>query len=292
MENGNPNDTAKQELKQDGHDSHSGESEKAPKGVPPGLQANQADIQEEAQEPEESQDKEASQEDLSPEEINWRKFRESRAKERKEREEAERRAQEAEQSKNQLQNYLAEVIASQGTGTQQLTQAEQQQVIDLIDDEIPTGGEIKSFTKALINDLVEKKLEEKLALKQAQMDKQELPKRVAESMPDFWDVCNQENLDYLEYVAPDMAAALAGPLATPEKLTMRELKAIYQAVTKLVPNAKGANKGNRPAPIEQKPQSLSSPAASQSKDGAPHMMTEALRKQRWEEMQRAMKGLA
>lgn len=228
--------------------------------------------------------------DESPEQINWRKFREARAEERKQKEEAEREAAKSRQDKEALQSYVASLLESNGQ-TGQVSPAQQEQIaIELARDDIPTGEEVMRFTSEYVKKEVERGVREAIAETSRAESKKTLPKQLKETMPDYWEVCTQENLDYLEYVAPALAQTLAQPFENPENLSYNQMQAVYQAVTKLVPNAKASTIRKDPERDIKRPQSMSSAAASASRDNAPHMISDALRQQRYKEMQEAARG--
>lgn len=228
-----------------------------------------------------------SEEELTPEQINWRKFREQRAREREEAKQQAAQAEQERQAREALQRFISENLAKQGAQVQ-LTPAQQEQIIaDLPDDEIPTGGEIKGY----IQRQIERGVQEALQRTKSEQERQKLPTQVRSQLKDFDEVCSQENIDYLQYKAPYLAESLSARLKNPENVRFEDLAALYDAVLQVVPSA---SEKKTPAQVQdpQKPRSLSHPIANASRDIAPRSLSAKQREEEYQRMVALAKGLA
>jgi len=212
---------------------------------------------------------EQSQEELTPEEINWRKFRQKRNEDRKNAEEAHKTAEVAQNQSKQKDEQIAALTTAidnmlESKGKQSMTQSEQDKMIsDLVDEDIPTGGEVKGFLKKfvpeLIKDVLNKNKEEERQ-RQSDRERKEMPNNLQKRHTDFKEIVHQENLDYLDYHYPDIAGALAHLPEGVEKWS-----SIYNTVKKLVPNV-GKGDARRLDQNSQKPQAMTSTSASPSEE--------------------------
>lgn len=191
-----------------------------------------ASQQEETKENPEAEIADKEPEKQDSEQINWRKFREQREKERVEREKAEQRARQKEEETEALRQVLETMMTSKESS---LTQKEQQDIIsDLIDDDIPTGKDIKGFITKQVPDLINSIIEQREAKREEERRKKEvdeMPVKLRTAHRDFDNIVSQENLDYLDYHHPEIAKALSYMPNSFEKWS-----SVYSAVRKLVPN--------------------------------------------------------
>ena len=102
---------------------------------------------------------------------------------------------------------------------------------------------------------------------------------------DFNQVCSQENLDYLQYHYPEVAA---GFKHAPD--TFETWANIYKAMKRFVPNPDSKKDQARIEKNLAKPQSMSVPGSTQTGDHAPMDLSEKRRQDNWQRMQRVMKG--
>lgn len=150
---------------------------------------------------------------------NWKKFREEKIKERKAREEAERLAKQKMQEAEALKKAMEAILE-----TQKAPQQTNQNYNNIFNDE----DEEKRIQR-LIDDRLNqerKKYQEDLARTEAQR----LPELIQQNMPDFNQVCTQENVDYLYYKNPSLAKSLE---IVPD--SYNKWAAVYEAVKGLVP---------------------------------------------------------
>lgn len=227
------------------------------------------------------QNNNSSVEKESQEDPNWRAFREARKRDRAEKEAAERRAIEKEQEIAALKAAM-EAAFSKGSPSPQAYQ----QYYGI--NEAPEESE---------DQRIERKVVELLSKKQQQLEKerqerehQEYPTRLNKDLPDFRQVCSQENLDYLDYHYPEVSRPLQRLSDGYDKWSD-----IYHAVRKFVPNHSTAKKESIRADINNnKPKSISSPEMTQS--GQPvkesWQQIEQRRADNWARMQRTLKGIS
>lgn len=198
---------------------------------------------------------------------DWQRFKEARAQERKRAEElavlAQKKAQEAEALKAALEAAL----------NKQQPMQEYQDPSD--DDRIAKR----------VEELLTKKEQER-ERQRLEREKQELPKRLQQEHRDFEQICTTENLDYLEYHHPEIAA---GYRYMPEGF--EKWSNIYKAIKKYVPNTNYQPDLKRAEKNLAKPQSVSSPAVAQPQQSIAVVLDDARKAANWERMQRAMKGL-
>lgn len=219
--------------------------------------------------PQESQEpnKAVDQVQENEEQINWRKFREQREIDRKQKEEAakiaEQKAKEVEALKMAMDAILNKPISSQNDP-------------DLSEE-----------------DIIEKKVLAALEKRDAELRRQKeieeskkLPQTLKTTFSDFDQVCNQENLDYLEYHYPEVAAGFKYAPDSFDKWAN-----IYKAVKRFIPNPNSQSIDAKIQKNLNKPQSISVPGVSGSGDVAPNLvLNDAQKQQRWIEMQKIMRG--
>lgn len=204
---------------------------------------------------------------------NWAAFRAQREQERKAREESDRRAEQKAQEAEALRKALEAAVNrpyhndSQNDGQNEESEEER----------------IEKKVQAAL-----KKERERYEKEAREREHREYPERLASNFSDFQQVCNAENLDYLEYHYPEVAAPYKHLPDSYEKWA-----GIYKAVKRFVPNPDSKKDMARAEKNLQKPGSISSAGTSQQ-EGArgSHILTEAKKLANWERMQRSLKGLS
>lgn len=201
--------------------------------------------------------------------INWKKFREKREQERKEKEAADKRASEKEAEATALKAAMEALL-----NKSQPTQA------------------VSEETEETEEQRIDRKVQEHLLRNQQKADEErrkrevaELPVRMQQTYNDFNQVCSQENLDYLQYHYPEVAA---GFKYAPD--SFETWSNIYKALKRFIPNPDSKKDQSRIEKNLAKPQSMSVPGATQTGDHAPTELTEKRRQDNWARMQRTMKG--
>ncbi len=211
---------------------------------------------------------------ISPEnDINWRKFREDRERERKAAEEAMRKAAEKEAEAQALKAAMEAILNKPNTNNQGYNDGYEEETEE---------QKIDKRVKALLAER-----ESEAERKRAEKEASETPQRLQQTFGDFNQVCNTDNLDYLEYHYPE--------IATPFKYmpeSFEKWASIYKAVKRFVPNT-DTRKDVKKAEINNlKPQSLSSAGMAQSANAMPAARLDEQRKaENWARMQRTLKGL-
>lgn len=207
------------------------------------------------------------QEDIQ--EQNWKKFREKREQERKEKEAADKRAAEKEAEANALKAAM-EALLNKNQSAQSVAEE----------------------TEETEEQRIDRKVQEHLLRSQQKADEErrkrevaELPVRMQQTYNDFGQVCSQENLDYLQYHYPEVAA---GFKYAPD--SFETWSNIYKTLKRFVPNPDSKKDVARIEKNLAKPQSMSIPGSTQTGDHAPTELTEKRRADNWARMQKTLKG--
>lgn len=223
----------------------------------------------------------SSQDQPTPEEtqkeINWKKFKEARAKENEERIAAQKRAQEKEAEAAALKAAL-----------EALTNKPQQQFNNPYHTpsyETPEETEDQRINR-LVDEAVSRRQKDYEKQRQ-EKEVQELPQRLAQTYPDFNNICSQDNLEYLEFHHPEIAKAFQ---YMPEG--MEKWSSIYTAVKKFIPNHNIKKEQSKIENNMNKPQSISGTGLSNPGIQQPIRLDEARKNANWERMQRTLKGLS
>ncbi len=217
----------------------------------------------------------------SPEDPDWRAFREGRKKDRAEKEAAERKAQEREAEVLALKAAM-EAAFSKGS-TPSLQQSNQY------------GYQNEYQPEESEDERIEKKVQAAIAQREAAAEKarmerehQEYPNRLVQSYPDFHHVISQENIDYLDYHYPEVSRPLQRLRDGFDKWSD-----IYQAIRKFVPNNTSSKRESAKADANfSKPKSISSTGLTQNTEGLSGMrLTEDRKADNWARMQKILKGV-
>ena len=217
---------------------------------------------------------EAPKEEAPKSSKEWDAFRQARAQERKQ----------AEEMAKQAQKSAAEAAALKAALESALQRPVQQQQ--------QFGYEQQEETE---EQRIEKKVAEAIARKEQEYERKnrereqaEYPQRLTATFNDFGQVCNEENLDYLEYHYPEVAAAFK---QAPEGYD--KWASIYKAVKRFVPNTDSRKDAAKAERNLNKPGSISSPTvASGGGNQTPASRLDEQRKAaNWSRMQKALKGI-
>lgn len=206
------------------------------------------------------------------EQINWRKFREQRELERKQKEAAEKIAIEKAKETEALKAALEAIVNKPSSRS---SEQHEEQYLDEDEDK-----KIDRKVRALLEER-EKQYEQQ----RAQREQSEIPQRLAQTYSDFSDVCNQENLDYLEFHYPEIARSYS---RTPD--SFEKWSDVYKAVKRFVPNTNSRKDQAKAEKNFNKPQSMTVPGVTQTGDTTPMMLDDKRRTDNWARMQRVMKG--
>lgn len=204
--------------------------------------------------------------------VNWRKFREQKEIERKQRLEAERIAAEERAKAEALKSAMEALLNKPATSSHHYPE----------DDETEEQK-------------IDKRVEAAIAQREAVYEKQriqreqaEFPQRLTSTFNDFNQVCNTENLDYLEYHYPEVS--------TPFKHMpdgFDKWAAIYKAVKRFVPNPDSKKEAQKADKNFNKPQSISSTGTTQGGNAMTSArLDEAKKAENWARMQKSLKGLS
>ncbi len=200
-----------------------------------------------------------------PQQINWKKFRETREIERKQREEAEKRASEKEAEAQALKEAMESLLSKPA-----------------VSQDDPEDEDARIQKKI---DLLMSKKEMQMQEQMQRKEQQEFPSKLKSVYSDFDNICTTENLDYLEYHYPEVAAGFKHMPDGFDKWAN-----IYKAVKRFIPNADALKDKSRIEKNANKPQSMSVSGVTQTGDNAPIQLDDKRRADNWNRMQRVMKG--
>lgn len=236
---------------------------------------NQTTEQEEPKEEpaEKAEDDQAPDIKTEENQANWKKFREEREKDRKAKLEAE------EQAKRKAEEAQAMKEAMEALLNKPQTQSQYQN--DEYDDYETDEQRVARLVKEQLEN--ERKAQDEAKQKE---EAKKLPQKLASEYKDFGNVCNSENLDYLEYHHPEIALAFSQMPESYDKWS-----SVYKAVKKLVPYS---NKGEDQARMEKnlsKPQASTPSVADASPAETGWKLTEKRRMDNWRRMQQDMRSM-
>lgn len=202
----------------------------------------------------------------SVEDTNWKKFREERKRERQE-SEKDKQALAKKAEEVAALKAVVEALASKPNHSNEDTSdlSEEQRIRELV------GKEMAEREKAMEEQRAKQEIEE-------------LPVKLAKTYDKFNEVCSSENLDYLEYHFPEVAAAYANMPNNFEKWGN-----IYKAVKRFVPNPDSGPEKRKAELNNLRPQSMSAQGATATGDHAPQVLTDKIRANNWARMQRTMR---
>lgn len=212
----------------------------------------------------------------TPEDINWKNFRDQRKKEREEKELAQKKLQEKEAEIAALKAAMEAAFAKNAPA--------------------PQYQEQNYFNEIEVTEeqRIEKKIAAMLAIKEEQMrreaeerERKEYPAKLAKDYPDLSQVCSQENLDYLDYHYPEISRTFQRLPDGYDKWAD-----IYKSVKKLVPNVNAKKDAAKIQDNLSKPKSISSPSVTpqSTKTSYDWQEIERRRMENWERMQRSLKS--
>lgn len=206
----------------------------------------------------------------TPNDVNWRNFRQEREKERKAKIESDRARQEAEEKAAAYKAAMESLVGSAKPVEQASYQSDEETEEQRIQKQVDAA-----FAKK------ERDYESRRIAKEAS----ELPNNLTKAFSDFNTVCTSENLDWLEFNYPEV---VAGYKNQPESFD--KWANIYKAAKRFIPNPDSKRDQNKIEKNLNKPQSMSAPGATSTGDHAPQQLTESRRADNWARMQRTLKG--
>lgn len=212
-------------------------------------------VSEEVSRPNQEEDEE------TPEKINWKKFREKRAKEKREADQARVEKEKAKQQAELLKEALKHQINKDSK------EEDNNSAWNPDEDYIK-----KSDLDAILRERIEKERE--------QQEAASLPSRLKSHMPDFDQVCTDENTAYLEYHHPEIAEEISD-IRDPFK----KWRSLHRAIKTNVPNYTQLPEVNRQK-IEKnlsKPQSSAS-VSDLGKSETITQITDAQKRQNWKKI--------
>ena len=218
--------------------------------------------------------KQISESQETPEQINWKKFREQREIERKQKEAAERKASEKQAEAEALKAAMEAILDKKPNGQSYSNENQYSN-----EDETEEQKIDKRVNAAL--EARERQYEQQ----RAQKDQQELLPRLSQTYSDFNQVCNQENLDYLEYHYPEIARAFKN---VPDGFD--KWSDVYKTVKRFVPNTDSKKEQVKAEKNFNKPQSMTVPGVTQVGDTSPMQLDDKRRSDNWKRMQAVIKG--
>jgi len=201
--------------------------------------------------------------------VNWANFREERERERKARLEADRISEKRKLEADALRTAM-EALVNKPT---------QQEHNDPYSNESDEQRVEKMVATALAKERQKYQEEQKIR------DQEQLPKILKQNFKDFDQVCNSENLDYLEFHYPEVTAAFKYMPDGVEKWS-----SIYNTVKKFVPYSNKNSDSKRVEENMKKPQ-ISTPAITDTQPkGSAWILSDERKKANWERMQKDRKS--
>jgi len=211
------------------------------------------------------------------EDPNWRAFREARKQDRIAKEAAERKAAEKEAEAAALKAAMEAAfskIPQRGEDTSQYANYEETE-----------------------EQRIERKVNEAIAARDAQFrreqeerERQSAPQRIKQTYPDFNQVVNQDNCDYIDYHFPELSKPFEHMPDGFDKWS-----AMYNLIKKFVPNATTAKRESARVDANMaKPKSMSAPAMTQSQQvpGSSNIISEERKAANWERMRKTMNSVS
>lgn len=211
----------------------------------------------------------------SPQDRDWRKWRENRQKEREEAAKIDAARRKAEEEAEVLRKAL-EAVVNKPTKSHSH---------EALDDDISESEEARIDRR--IAEALQKQ-QENYRRQEEERESREYPAKLRSTFKDFEQVCTAENLDYLEFHHPELAKSLSRVPQSFDKWAD-----VYSAIKRYVPNPNSSSDVKRADRNLQKPQSLSHTSLSDpgtSPMGA-RRLDEKTKAANWERMQRTLKGL-
>ena len=205
----------------------------------------------------------------TPEQINWKKFREARELERKAKE----------QSDRDLAKKTEEAAALKAAMDALLNRQSNQSSQSVQEDDSEEERLQKRIDEALA------KRDRQYAEEKKQVEQREFPQRLVANFSDFDQVCNAENIDYLEYHYPEVAAPYKHLPDGYDKWA-----SVYKAIKRFVPNPDSRKDQKTAEKNFNKPQSMAVSGTTQTTDSAPMNLDDRRRQDNWARMQKVMKG--
>ena len=205
----------------------------------------------------------------------WEKFRQARAAERKQAEDMARQAEKSAQEAAALRAALEAALNKQ------------QPIRHGYGDDIPEETEEMRIEKKVAEAIAKK--EQEYEQRRKQQEQQDYPERLQRTFNDFQQVCTTDNLDYLEYHYPEVAAAFK---YAPEGFD--KWAAVYKAVKRFVPVTDSKKDMMKAERNLGKPASISAPssASGTTNQTPPIHLDDSRRAANWARMQKALKGLS
>jgi hypothetical protein len=227
------------------------------------------------QPPVQPEQKEATPDATTPDQINWKNFREQREKERKEKIAIEQEAQRKSEEIAALKAAMEAILNKQQPVSHQTESFEDMSDEDRIKKQVDAAVSAALAEKAKIEEQQRREREAK-----------EFPQKLVQVYSDFNAVCTADNLDYLEYHYPEVASAFK---VQPEGFD--KWSNIYKALKRFIPNTNAGKEAAKADKNLSKPQSMSVPGMAATGDSAPMVFDDKRRADNWARMQRVMKGL-
>jgi hypothetical protein len=212
----------------------------------------------------------------TPEQINWKKFREQREFERKAKEAADKRASDKEAEANALKAAMEALLNKQPYQSNNNAHHYEEEHEETEEQRID-----KKVAAALQRE------REKIKEENKRHEQETFPQRLNETFPDFKRLCNIENLDYLDYHYPEITAAYKHMPDGYEKWA-----SVYKVVKRFVPNTESHKEMKKMDNNLSKPQSASSTGLANASSGMPQIrLDEDKKAANWARMQKALKGI-
>lgn len=221
--------------------------------------------------------KEAVQAEETPQDRDWKKWKENRKKERDEAAKIAEAKVKAENEASALRAALESLVNSPNNQSRNENYNNQSNYNEETEDQ---------RIERRVNEALAKR-EQELEKQRQQREIQEYPTKIKNVYPDFNQICTQENLDYLEFHHPELAKSLS---KTPE--SFEKWADIYNAVKRYIPNPQSSSDSKRADKNLQKPQSFQNTGLTPASTQSSARLDESRRAENWARMQKTLKGLS
>lgn len=209
----------------------------------------------------------ADSEQESPQQIDWKRFKEARKIERQQKEEAEKRASEKSAEAAALKAAMESLLSKPVLHEDKSDESEEDRIQAKVDAAIAKRDKALSDQRAIA-------------------ERQDLPRKLEQAYPDFNKVCSDENIDYLKFHYPEVAKAFS---YVPDNF--ENWSDYYKTIKRFIPNASNNKDAKKAEKNFSKPQSMAVAGVTQTGDTAPMMLDDKRKADNWSRMQKRMKGI-
>jgi len=148
-------------------------------------------------------------------------------------------------------------------------------------------GENDAASWDVDTDIIKESVAKALAEERERERREEIPRRMREELPEFDQICSEENGDYIEFHNPRLARTISSLLQGPK--TFQTMKDIYEMVKEAVPNATAKEREKIKANALTPKSSWQEGIQGATQGGVARVLTEADRDRNYRRMQEIMR---